>query len=347
MEARETPRPQATIVDVALRAGVSVATVSRALRDHRHVAEATRQRVQDAAAALHYVADANASRLASGRSHTVGLVAPILTSWYTSEVIAGVEEVLQLAQLDLLISTGRAVEQSSVVGPDGAFRQRVDGMILVDVFWHEVGAEALAEMATPSVVVGEKLEAVASLSIDNRLGAEMATRHLLELGHRRIGVIGGQIAPNVSRTVPDERAMGYRRALTAEHVRIDRRLAVDGGFTIEGGRRAMRQLLQLPDPPTAVFCMSDEMAFGALQAAREHGMRVPDDLSVIGFDDHPASEVFGLSTIRQPVREMGRLAAQLLVDILNGNAAPAQHHPLGLAVVERTSTARMSKALAS
>jgi LacI family transcriptional regulator, repressor for deo operon, udp, cdd, tsx, nupC, and nupG len=340
--ARE-PQPQThaqpTIVDVALRAGVSVATVSRALRDYPYVAVATRERVHRAAAELRYVADANAARLASGRSHTIGLVAPILTSWYTSEVIAGVEEVLQVAQLDLLISTGRAPTSKSLAGPDQAFRQRVDGMILVDVFWREEGARELARMPTPAVVVGEKLAAITSLSIDNQLGAEMAARHLLELGHRRIAVVGELAPSGVTDSVPQQRTKGFRRAMSAARIRSDRQLVIDGEFTVEGGRRAARQLLQSSEPPTAMFCMSDEMAFGVLQVAREMGIAVPDELSVIGFDDHPAAEAFGLSTIRQPVRQMGRLAARLMTDILDGHQGTARHHPLGLALVERSSTA--------
>ncbi len=334
---------QPTIVDVASRAGVSAATVSRALRDFPYVAAATRKRVHEAAAELRYVADANAARLASGRSQTIGLVAPILTSWYTSEVIAGVEEILQIAQLDLLISTGRSPTSTSLAGPDHAFRQRVDGMILVDVFWREQGARELAQMPTPAVVIGEKLDAITSLSIDNQLGAEMATRHLLELGHRRIAVIGQLASPGMTDSVPDQRIHGFRRAMAAERIRRDRHLIVDGEFTIEGGRRAARQLLQAAEKPTAIFCMSDEMAFGVLQAARELGICVPRDLSVIGFDDHPAAEAFGLSTIRQPVRQMGRLAARLMADILEGHQGVSHHHPLGLALVERSSTAPPAK----
>jgi len=333
-----SPR-HASIADVAALAGVSMATVSRALRDHPHVADATRRRVYDAARALHYVADANASRLASGRSNTIGLLAPILISWYTTEVIAGVEEILQDAELDLLISTRRGLpDERTVFGPDAAFRQRVDGMILVDVFFHEEGAKGLLKAATPAVVVGERLQTVPSLSIDNRLGAEMATRHLIALGHRRIGLIGGQVTPGISSNVPDERMAGYLGALSAQRIRRERGLLADGHFTIEGGRRAARQLLLSAQPPTAIFCMSDEMAFGVMQTARELGLSLPGDLSLIGFDDHPASEAFGLSTIHQPVKEMGRMAARLMTDILAGHGTASRHHPLGLALVARSTT---------
>lgn len=340
---RDQHTGQASIVDVALRAGVSVATVSRALRNHPHVAAPTRDRVLKAAAELHYVADANASRLASGRSNTIGLLAPILTSWYTGEVIAGVEEVLKDAELDLLISTKGTPVNGNDFTMDSAFRQRVDGVILVDVFFHENGARSLLRTNTPAVVLGEPLKAVPSLSIDNKLGAEMATRHLLELGHRRIGVIGGVIIPGVAPAVPDQRIAGYLAALSGQRIRPDKRLITDGYFTIEGGRRAARQLLLAPNPPTAIFCMSDEMGFGALQTARELGVTVPDELSLIGFDNHPAAEAFGLSTVHQPVRQMGRLAARLMTDILAGHEPVSRHHPQGLALIVRSSTAAPRK----
>jgi LacI family transcriptional regulator, repressor for deo operon, udp, cdd, tsx, nupC, and nupG len=329
-----------SIVDVAQRAGVSVATVSRALRNHPYVAETTRARVIQAANELHYVADANASRLASGRSQTIGLLAPILTSWYTNEIIAGVEEILQESQLDLLISTRGLPDRQNKFALDSSFRQRVDGVITVDVFLGEAGAKTFFESGIPAVVLGEHVQAVPSLSVDNRLAAEIATRYLLDLGHTRIGVIGGPSDPGLdpSAWVPSQRIEGYFRALETQRLNRDRQLIVDGQFTIDGGRRAARQLLSLSRPPTAVFCMSDEMAFGVLQTARQMGFSVPTDLSVIGFDGHPVSETVELSTIHQPVREMGRFAAQLMTKILAGHEPVVGHYPQGVALIIRSST---------
>ena len=342
MNARVPAPSPPTIVDVARRAGVSVATVSRALRNHPYVAESTRARVVKAAGELHYVADANASRLASGRSNTIGVLAPILTSWYTSEIVAGIEEILQQAQLDLLISTKGLPDRHNRFALDTSFRQRVDGIITVDVFLRESGARAVVDAGIPAVVLGEQVQAVPSLSIDNRLGAEMATRHLLELGHTRVGVIGGLITPSIEPSVPSQRMQGYLDALEAQRLKRERRLVADGNFTIEGGRRAARRLLSSPHPPTAIFCMSDEMAFGAMQTAREMGFSVPADLSLMGFDGHPVSETVGLSTIHQPVREMGRLAARLMTNILGGHESVARHHPQGVALIARSSSAAVA-----
>jgi DNA-binding LacI/PurR family transcriptional regulator len=328
---------RATIDDVARAAGVSTATVSRALRQHPYVAEATRRRVLDAVEQLHYVANANASRLASGQSRTVGFIAPMITSWYTSELSAGVEEVLTQARFDLLIGTANPAARERIFRGDARFQQRVDGVILVDVFCGEEGAAQLAALDAPVVVLGEELHTLPSVSVDNERGGRLAVRHLVELGHRRIAMVGGHDALDVAKNVPNDRAKGVRAALHAAGLRLHPSLVRDGDFTIAGGRRAMHQLMALPKPPTAVFLMSDEMAFGALQAARELDLRPGIDVSVIGFDDHPVAESMGLTTVRQPVRDIGRLGARLMLDALEGFAA-ARHHPIDLTLVERITT---------
>ena len=331
------PSSRATIDDVARRAGVSTATVSRALRGHPNVTEPTRRRVRDAAEALRYVANPNASRLASGRSGTVGALAPILTSWYTSQILAGVEDVLAEDHFDLLIGTATSTVRARVLGGDAAFRQRVDGLLLVDVFCTETGARRLVEQGMPTVVLGERLHSVTSISVDNRRGATLAAEHLCALGHHRIALVSGQADPMIDASVPAQRRDGFRDALARRGRELPAHYCVDGGFTIDGGRDAAHQLLALPEPPTAVFCMSDEMAFGVLQAAGERGVGVPDRLSVVGFDDHDVGGAFGLTTVRQPVRSMGRTAAHLLLAQTRGDEPPSYHEaPVDL--VERAST---------
>jgi LacI family repressor for deo operon, udp, cdd, tsx, nupC, and nupG len=333
------PVGRATIEDVAREAGVSTATVSRALRHHPYVAESTRQRVLSAVERLQYVANANAARLASGQSRTVGMVAPMLTSWYTSELTVGVEEVLTQARFDLLIGTANSAARERIFRGDARFQQRVDGVILVDVFCGEEAAGRLAEMDTPVVVLGEQLSRLTSVSIDNSRGARLAAKHLLELGHTRIALVGGHTNLDVAKNVPTERTAGFRDTLAAAGLRVQPQYLQDGDFTIAGGRDAMQRLLQLPKPPTAVFFLSDEMAFGALQAVREAGLRVGHDVSIVGFDDHPVAEAMGLTTVRQPVRDIGRLGARLMLDALDGYA-PTRHHPIEVSLIERISTGR-------
>jgi len=333
----ETPPPRATIDDVAREAGVSTATVSRALRNHPYVAESTKRKVLSAVERLQYVANSNASRLASGQSRTVGLIAPLLTSWYTSEVVVGVEEVLAHARYDLLIGTANPTARERIFRGDARFHQRIDGVILVDVFCSEAGAQQLAALDTPVVVLGEQLQSVTSVSVDNNRGARLAAKHLIDLGHRRIALVGGHAHVEVAHNVPMEREAGFRAALEAAGVRLPAQYVDDADFTIEGGRRSMERMLALPKPPTAVFFMSDEMAFGALWALRDAGLQVGRDISVVGFDDHPVSESMGLTTVRQSVRDIGRLGARLMLDALEGFGT-VQHHPVELELVTRATT---------
>jgi len=318
-------------------AGVSTATVSRALRDHPYVAATTKRKVLDAVARLRYVANPHASRLASGNTGTIGLIAPVLTSWYTSELVAGVEEVLSDADHDLLIGSASTRQRESMFRGDIQFRQRVDGIILVDVFCSEEGAVRLSTLGVPVVVLGERLHSVTSVAVDNAVGAALVADHLVDRGHHRIAMIGGQSHIDVAHNVPTERDAGFVGALRARGLDLDPTMRADGGFTIAGGRAALHRLLDSPTPPSAVFSMSDEMAFGALQALRERGMAPGRDLAVVGFDDHPVAESVGLTTVRQAVREIGRTGARLMVESLDGDA-PVRHVAAPLELVVRESS---------
>lgn len=331
------PSSPATIDDVAKAAGVSTATVSRALHDHPYVAEATRQRVVEAAARLRYVANPNASRLASGSTSTVGLLAPVLTSWYTSEVVAGVEEVCAEHGYDLLIATSDPAARDRMLAGETRFRQRVDGIVLVDVMCREAGARQLAQIDVPVVVLGEELEAVDSVSVDNVAGAALAAQHLVDLGHRRIAVIGGHSYAQDEHDVPNDRTAGFRDTIAAAGLTLPPGWNTDGQFTIEGGRQAMLHLLDQPEPPTGVFAMSDEMGFGALQALRERGLQAGVDVTLVGFDGHPVSEAVGLTTVHQPVRDIGRTGARMLLQLLVGNGRSG-HCRMPVELVRRTSS---------
>ncbi|MFZ4719647.1 MAG: LacI family DNA-binding transcriptional regulator [Ilumatobacteraceae bacterium] len=335
--APSVPIAPATIDDVARLAGVSTATVSRALNQHPYVAAATRAKVIQAATELRYTANPNASRLASGATHTVGLMAPVLTSWYTSEVVAGVEEACAERGFDLLIGTADGEARERMLSGETRFRQRVDGIILVDVMCREAGAERLATLDVPVVVLGEELDAVDSVSVDNIAGAGMAAQHLVDLGHRRIGVIGGVSYAQDAHDVPTDRLLGVRTTLERCGCPLDTALVQDGGFTIEGGRRAMHALLDHGEPPTAVFAMSDEMGFGAMKALRERGLVPGTDVSVVGFDGHPVADAVGLSTVHQPVRDIGRCGAALLLGLLDG-APRSGHHRMQVTLAQRASS---------
>jgi LacI family transcriptional regulator, repressor for deo operon, udp, cdd, tsx, nupC, and nupG len=329
----------ATIEDVARRANVSVATVSRALRSLPNVAPATRDRVLAAAFELDYVADPHASRLAGGRTMTMGLVVPMLGSWYYATLFSAVERVAAEA--------GYEVRPFTMSGPGGVerflldlpFRKRVDALVVADSLHGPDELERVAEAGTPMLTLGAWTPFVSSLSVDNVGAARAAVGYLTDLGHRRVAIIGGADDDPFHFAAPIDRHRGYTDALRAVGVQPDPTLAVPGRFTLDGGAEAMQRLLRLSVPPTAVFACSDEMAIGAMQAARDAGLDVPHDLSVVGFDDHDVAAPLGLTTVRQDVDGLGERAARWLLDLLEDVGRPLEHaiHPTDLIV--RRSTA--------
>lgn len=293
----------ASIEDVARRAGVSIATVSRALRGLPDVAAATRDRVFTAATELNYVASPFAARLASGRTTTVGLVVPFVNRWFFAEVIATAETALRSAGFDLLLynlgdESGRA--RFFDVMP---MRKRVDGVLVASLVLDDVEFSALTALNRPVGLLGLERAGFLSARIDDVAAAHAAVEHLVRLGHRRIGLIGGDTDDPMAFTPPLRRREGYRDALRVVGIEPDLTLEKLGYFTVEGGRAATRALLALSAPPTAIFAESDEMAYGALRELRDAGGRVPEDVSVVGFDDQPLSDLLDLTTVRQPVAD--------------------------------------------
>jgi DNA-binding LacI/PurR family transcriptional regulator len=317
----------ASIEDVARRAGVSIATVSRALRGLPDVATATRDRVLAAAADLDYVASPFAARLASGRTATVGLVVPFVNRWFFAEVIATIEMALRRADFDLLLYNLGDEDGRSRFFDVMPMRKRVDGVLIASLVLDDNEFGALTELDRPVGLIGLEREGFLSARIDDVAAARCAVEHVIGLGHRRIGLIGGDTDDPMAFTPPLHRRDGYRDALQAAGLTVDPTLERLGYFTVEGGRDAARALLDLPERPTAIFAESDEMAYGALREIGAAGLRVPDDIAVIGFDDQPLSELMDLSTIRQPVADQALdVAARLLALIGDdqGDDAPSE-----------------------
>lgn len=330
-------KSRSTITDVATEAGVSVATVSRALRGLPNVSDPTRDRVQVAARKLNYTIDSRASSLASGRTGLVGLVAPLFGSWYTGQVVAGVESGLAEAGLDLLVYSVDRPENRHTILLERVVTRRIDGLILVDFFVDPERRGELADLNVPTVIIGEKVPRWGSLSIDNVLGGRLAAEHLVELGHTTIAYMGGKQRDNYRSPVTNDRRTGLEQVCREAGLSPESIIDLDGGYTVEGGALAFDEVASLTPKPTAVFCASDEMALGLLAAARSAGVQVPEDLSVIGFDDHDVSAPLGLSTIRQSPQAAGARAVQLLSDALVDETA-AQHLEMPLELVVRSST---------
>jgi DNA-binding LacI/PurR family transcriptional regulator len=304
-------------VDVARRAGVSVATVSRALRGMPNVSQATRDRVLRAAQELRYAASPLASGLVTGKVRAVGVVLPYAGRWFFAEVVRGIEAALRENGYDLVLHVladdGRRQEFLASL----PVRRRVDGLVVVALPLAPEDVDLLRDLGLPMACVSEPTAGVHGERIDNAAAAQLAVRHLVELGHRRIACIGGDLGGPERFSVPGLRTQGYRLALTQAGLAADPGWEQDGGFTARGGETAMTALLARPgERPTAVVCQSDEMAFGALHALRRAGLRCPDDVSVVGVDGHELGETFELTTVAQPVADQGAAAARWVVAAL-------------------------------
>jgi LacI family transcriptional regulator, repressor for deo operon, udp, cdd, tsx, nupC, and nupG len=330
---------QAGILDVARRAGVSASTVSRSLRGSAKVSEVTRERVLRAAAELEYVPSPAASRLASGRTHAVGVIVPFATRWFFSEVLTGVEGPLRDAGYDLLLyNVGDPTGRDRFFGTM-PLRRRVDAVLAVASSLDRAERDALRALGVPLAVVGGPVTGFSRVGVDDRAGAVMAVRHLVLLGHRDIVMISGEPADPVGRSTTAARRDGFEAGLAEAGITPGPDRVVPEPWGVTGGMRAMEQLLARRRLPTAIFAESDEMALGALQVLRRAGLAVPGRVSLIGFDDHEMAPAGDLTTIAQPVRRQGELAARRLLDVLDGEQDAPVELTLPTRLVVRGTTA--------
>ncbi len=341
-----------SIEDVAREAGVSVATVSRALRGLPNVADKTRALVEQVAEELDYRADPSAARLATGRTQLVQIATPTVDGWYFSRFLAGaIDHLLEHGYEVIAHPVEDPAAREQLLGDIQGLNKRVDGVILVDLNIDEDVAASLLDAGLKMVTAGFATRSFPAVIIDDYRVGYMATEHLLKQGHRRVGLISGEPNHPLAFSVPGLRLAGYTGALAAAGLPVDPSLEQSGFFTAEGGRRAMDRLLDLPEPPTAVFAMSDEMAFGAWSALQNRGLRWPDDVAVIGIGDHELAPLVGLSTVRLAPRRLGAAAAarllELIVDGVASDASDSAPNEAGeateaslewLELVERTST---------
>ena len=327
-----------SIKDVAREVDLSTATVSRALRGLRGVSDENREKIAEAAQRLGYVPSPSAVGLASGHTRTVAVIVPHVARWFFGEVVQGAEEVLREAGYDLLLyNLGGDEAARHRVFQTGLLSKRVDAVLVLGLRPTPDEQARLAQTGRPVALVGAATTGLYSVSIDDEHAARLATAHLVGLGHRRIAYVGGSL-DTIDFVAPSARLAGYRAVLRERAIRHCRDLEDVGDFTVAGGRAAARRLLDRPDRPTAIFAASDEMAIGILRAARELGLVVPDDLSVVGIDDHELAGFFDLTTVAQPVREQGRRGAESVLAQLTG-VHPAQSEVLPVELVVRTSTA--------
>jgi DNA-binding LacI/PurR family transcriptional regulator len=332
------PLTSVRIRDVAARAGVGVATVSRVLNGRANVAAPTRMRVQTAIRELDYRPSTLARNLSLGRTLVIGVVVPFLTSPSAVVRLRGVVEILASSAYDLAL-----IDVESEDRRRGAFdvlgrADRTDGLLVISMIPDDDEVQRLRQARIPCVLVDGAHPALPHLIVDDVAGGELATRHLLELGHRSIAFIGDKPYDPYRPGSTRDRTAGYAQALLDAGIPLRHEYIRAGTQSREQARETTLSLLRLVERPTAIFAASDLQALGVLEAAAEQGLRVPDQLSVVGFDDIEIAPFAGLTTVRQPLHESGRRGTELLLDLLSGEPEPPPL-TLPLELIERRTTA--------
>lgn len=329
----------ATMRDVAERAGVSVTTVSHVINDTRPVSDELRRRVLASMANLGYQPNRLARSLRRGQTHTIGMIIPDSANPFFAEMARGVEDTSFENGYSVILCNSDGDLNKELLYTNVLTEKRVDGILFVAAGLSTDRIRDLQTQRTPLVVVDRDLPdaAVDSVLTDNAQGGWLAARHLIDLGHRRIACITGpsDVTPSA------ERVTGYRQAMKKAGIPVDESLVVKGDFQYDSAYRASIQLLQIKDPPTAIFACNDLMAVAVMSAALAEGRQVPGDLSVVGFDDVRLAAFANppLTTIAQPKYEMGVVAATMLLERMRDLEMPAHRRVFETNLVTRRSTA--------
>jgi len=327
------------IRQIADLAGVSIATVSRVVNGRGDVSEETREAVSRVIREHGYTANRNARGLSGGRTGLVGVLVPLVYPAYFSGILAGAAEALSEREFQIVLSPTGGEHEREVSIVD-RLHGLTDGAMIILPEESSEELERLLDSGFRFVVLDPLMplnERIPSVSAAHMSGADQAMKHLLDLGHRRVAQITGPRGW----VATEDRRRGYRAALAASGILPDPTLEREAEPEIDPGRAAAEQLLELSEPPTAIFAFNDNIAIGAIQAARARGLRVPEELSVVGFDDveHATIVTPALTTVRQPLAEMGRTGVSLLMRLLEGQRFETLHVELATRLVVRDSTA--------
>ena len=332
------------MVDIARIAGVSLATTSRALSNAPGVAAATRERVLAVAEELSYVVSPEASRLSGGSTRRVAVVVPHISRWFFAAMLEALESVLREADLDVLLyHVGDAADRRAFFERLPA-RRKVDAVVVVGFPVSQAEQLRLGLMGVSIVAAGGQSAAYPYVCIDDEVAARQAMDHLIFLGHRRIAMIAAVDPDQPDWPAISGREQAYYAALRDAGITADPSLVTTVDWGGLQGAEAMSQLLSLREPPTAVYAHSDEVAVGAMRTLRRAGLRIPEDISVIGIDGHPLAELTDLTTVSQPVREQGLLAGQMVLGLLQGDDVErAVTVPTRLVIRQSTAPPRTSR----
>lgn len=321
-----------TISDVARAAGVSVATVSRALRGVSTVNAATRARVLRAADDLEYVASPTAASLASGRTRVIGIVTPFLTRWFFATAVSAIEKTLREYGYHVLLIDLEAdthLERRALTSQ--MLSKRVDGLITLNVPLRPEELALIGKLKLPVVAIGNPVPGHPLIHIDDAGAARQAVEHLAVLGHTKIGYVGAVPSTAEHRLVPWGRLSGFRDAMRNHGLVLNSDWIITCDWTAQGAAKQSTALFLSDSAPTAIVAGSDEMAIGVMAVASQSDFRIPQDLSIVGIDNYALSDVLKLTTVKQDVGAQGRAAADTLLHILLGpTEEPAPDQPAGM-----------------
>ena len=329
----------AGIQEIAEKAGVSPATVSRALRGLTNVNERTKSKIFEAAEELGYPVDTPKKSL--GKKNTVGIISPFTSRWYFAEAIGGVEQALREAGLDILLYNFSQIHGREKLFNRQHIRERVDAIITISLPPTEDEFNAMLSLDLPIALIGFHRPEFSSVAIDDYAGARSATQHLVNQGHTSIGLISGEHTTTWEFPVTRDRRHGFMSVLEESGLTFNPYHEVFAAFDMDSAQRAVDDLLARPDPPTAIFCGSDEMAFSALMSLKRHGLKCPEDISIVGYDDHKMAEFADLTTIAQPVRLLGEMAAWSILEKMNKPQSPPKTLTLPTTLIVRGSTRKI------
>ena len=337
--------PQARIADVAALAGVGEATVSRVLNGRANVRPATREKVLEAIRALDYRPSSVARSLSLGRTMVIGVVVPWFTHASAVERVRGIVASLGESPYELMLYDVESEDRQRRAFELLDRGDRADGLLIVSTLPTDSDFGRLRAAHVPCVLVDARHPSIPSVVVDDVAGGEMATRHLIELGHTRIAFIG-DTPPEFRFEWSRDRTLGYEGALERAGLEHREHYVREGTRSRHVARSIAAELLSLDERPTAIFAASDTQALGVLEAARSLGIRVPDQLSVVGFDDVEVAAYVGLTTVRQPLFESGRRGGELLLRALDGHPLAAHSELMPLELVVRGTTGPPPRAVA-
>jgi len=327
-----------TIHNVAQEAGVGIGTVSRVVNNSPDVKPATRERVLAAIHRLNYKPDPIARSMISKRTNSIGTIVPFFTRPSFIERLRGVEAVIARLERELVLYNVETSAQRDHFFRELPLHRKVDGLLIISLSPDDAAARRFRELGTPVVLIDAYSPLLTSLVVNNVEGAYQAVKRLIELGHRHIGFINGEIEGNFKFNTANDRLIGLHRALGEAGLLFEPERVLISEWSRKGGKHAALQLLTQQKRPTAIFAASDVQAVGVLEAARELGLRVPEQLSVIGFDGIEISELLELSTMQQPLQEMGELGASRLVELIENPSHPPELIRFDTKLVERRTT---------